>query len=156
MRPWLAALVAVALVAACSGSDSDPTGVGGGTTTGTGGTGGATSVTTGTGSPSSGTEAIPCDYEGVCGDNVEPACQGCALDTECNAALVACQDEPAQACLDLNKCRLDCPDGPDFEACIAACDAQHPAGAALLNALLVCVFCQACPVSCATKAEDCP
>ncbi len=141
----------VAAAACSSGAGGSGGGSGGATATSSG----VTSTATGTGSTTTGM-AVPCDYEGVCGDNTEPACQGCALETECHAELVACTDEPSNACLDLNKCRLDCPDGPDLETCIAACDAQLPAGVPLLDALLVCIFCEACPVSCATQLGDCP
>jgi hypothetical protein len=150
----LTSLGSLAAMPACAGDGGGLAGPGSGGATGASGT--TTVTATATATASTGGDPIPCDYEGVCGDNVEPACQGCALETECSAELMACQEEPADACIDLNKCRVDCPDDANFDACIAACDAQFPAGVGLLQDLLVCVFCGACPVSCATEPEDCP
>lgn len=140
-RRWLLTISAAStLVAiACSSDppqDDDTTQTG--TTTGstqTGTTSGSTSTGTSTGSTSTGSAL--CDR----GD-----CDTC---TKSNCALVACAEQlnlclANPDCVDLSVCWSNCTD----EACLEACDQQHPDGVADQHGLYECQVCTACPVDC--------
>lgn len=80
-----------------------------------------------------------CDTEPDCS-----ACQTCAFDADCSAEAADCTAEPE--CLSLNECTNACAAYDD--ACIQACVDANPNGVDPLSALIDCVYCDACYVTC--------
>jgi hypothetical protein len=71
-------------------------------------------------------------------------CQTCAFDSLCMTQYADCQAEPQ--CIALDECVSACREGDD--ACVQACVDANPNGADPLLALLECIFCDACYVTC--------
>ncbi len=84
-----------------------------------------------------------CDYDedGPIGPGPGPSppaagCLAC-ISTHCNTESDACESRPA--CVAARDCWMACPDDDSFDACLNACLAANPMGAAQLNALIACV-----------------
>ncbi len=133
--------------AVTSGDDSTATTTGSvDPTSGTGGapttaTTVASSTTTGQGSVTSGGPSTgsggTCDASGAC-----DSCGNCAVGGQCAAAANSCSSN--QSCSALLDCLGACAD----QACADACANSNPSGMTLYMAVITCVLCDACPVSC--------
>ena len=105
-----------------------------------------TSVTSAQATTSTTSGGGTCDASGDCG-----TCGNCALSGQCQSAVNACNAD--QNCNALLGCLQNCAD----QTCADACAAQYPGGQAGYTALITCVICNACPVSCqATTSGVCP
>ena len=87
-----------------------------------------------------------CDEEADC-----EACQTCSFDSVCTTQAAECAAEPE--CLSLNDCANACPARDD--ACVQACVDANPSGVDPLVALIDCVYCDACLVTCDGAAAAC-
>jgi hypothetical protein len=87
-----------------------------------------------------------CDMEADC-----TACQTCAFDADCSTEASNCGSEPE--CLSLNDCLGDC--APDDDACVQACNDANPNGVDPLGALVDCIYCDACFVTCDGAGNGC-
>lgn len=88
-----------------------------------------------------------CDQQGLCGDT-DSGCSACAVTGACADELAACTGSAEWS--DYSNCVASCGMMP---SCITGCANQFPNGAALDDALRVCVYCDECPVDC---AGSCP
>lgn len=107
-------------------------------TTGTGGeasTSSSTASSTGTGKG--------CDAQSSC-----EACTTCATKSQCADEVSACENN--SSCVGLDECLGLCGATQD---CRAQCEAQNLPGVADYNAAIVCLFCDACPNTCAGSAN---
>jgi hypothetical protein len=146
-----------------SGCDSGSHGVvtvtsttGGGTggARGVGGAGGAGEVSSSsgvlqgstgaltTGSFSSSSGGGTCDASGDC-----QTCGDCAIAGACAPEMNACNVD--QDCVALLDCLSTCQD----QTCANDCASQYPGGQQAYMAMVTCVLCQACPVSCGGQAQ---
>jgi hypothetical protein len=138
--------------AACAAQDESTRASGG-----SGGSGGASSekgsgadepASTSTGS------SLTCDDMGFCGEVNDPGCQGCAYTIgSCVDAFNRCEGAPGMQCFALNQCLIDCAEVD--VACQNSCADQFPSGVDPLTRLSRCIFCDECPVSCATDPAMC-
>jgi len=120
---------------------------------GAGGGGGATSAMSTSATTAEATTAVAsssatgigaCDASNNCG-----ACGNCALAGQCQSAMSACQAD--QNCLALLNCLQNCTD----QTCANNCATQFPAGQQGYGAMVSCIVCQSCPVSCNASAMGC-
>lgn len=166
------ALSPVVLIVACGGVVVvDEGGTGGNTATSNGtapdtgswtDTTGTWTDTTGTWTDTTSTGTFPttstgtvtvtgtCDAIGDCGEN-GGGCIECAINGPCSAELDACLN--IFTCTQYSDCISMC--APDNQACLDACEAQNPEGAALYKALIGCVICEQCAASCAGQDWGC-
>jgi hypothetical protein len=82
-----------------------------------------------------------CDGTGDCGD-INSGCVACAVSGPCEGLMDAC--ESSAECVDYMDCVGACAD----TMCSEACKAQEPEGAALYEAVVVCVVIDECPNDC--------
>lgn len=78
-----------------------------------------------------------CDASNDCS-----TCGNCSLAALCEPPMTACETDPS--CSALLDCLSTCAD----QTCADDCAAQNPDGQAGYMALVTCVLCDACPVSC--------
>lgn len=112
------------------------------------GTGGASSGSAATTTSASGREPGPCDGGGVCGVS-SPGCVGCAVATQCSADFDACAEEPE--CVAYSDCVAVCAE----PGCLEACQSAHPLGVAPHDALVACLYCDACYFDCDGASAGC-
>jgi hypothetical protein len=88
-----------------------------------------------------------CDGTGNC-----ESCSACAQTNggPCVAAVEACFSDVE--CSAFNDCIIPCGD----QACVDACSATYPNGAALYAAAVACIYCDACPSDCDGASAGCP
>jgi hypothetical protein len=90
-------------------------------------------------------------------DNGNFSCWLCAMNTSCKDEVAACYAVTACSALDncMNtNCNIPTPVGGDWVICKANCEAAYPAGIAPLATYQACIYCDACPISCARDAGD--
>ncbi|MBN2802377.1 MAG: hypothetical protein JXR91_04715 [Deltaproteobacteria bacterium] len=96
-------------------------------------------------------------------DCYDPAtgCWGCAINTICRTQVDACNANPECGALDscintscYNSTDSEILSDSDFETCRINCEAKYPNGVADLAAYHACIYCDACPTTCAEDAED--
>lgn len=99
-----------------------------------------------------GGQATACDDASPC--NNEPgSCPTCATsEGECTDEFEACENAEANACFEFAGCGGKC---AGDAACNEKCRADFPDGAKQFEALLLCVWCDACPTSCSQFAAAC-
>lgn len=105
---------------------------------GSGGSGSTTSATTTSTSTGKG-----CDAQSSC-----DACVACATKGACSSEVAAC--DANSACVGLVQCLDLCGMTAD---CKAQCAAQNQVGVADYDRLIACVYCDACPNTCAGSAS---
>jgi len=87
-----------------------------------------------------------CDMQRDCA-----ACQTCAFDLDCICQHNDCEAEPE--CLALNDCANAC--AANDQACVDACVDANPNGVNPLLALIDCIYCDACYVTCDGANAEC-
>ncbi len=95
-------------------------------------------------SVSSTTGGGTCDATGDCG-----TCGNCAIAGACQATMNACESD--QNCVALLDCLSTCAD----QTCADGCMTQYPGGQTGYMAVVSCVVCQVCPITCDAAATGC-
>ena len=108
--------------------------------------------------PSDGAAEYQWDCDGPSACELESAdCQSCivcSIEGWCEEQLEAYeQSPPAQ---NLDQCIFNVCGSWADAACVAACEAEHPAGVAIYEALTDCIFCAECPGDCVEYVYPCP
>lgn len=154
MRFQVAVLSSFLLLVGCGASEdgSEPAGKGmggAGTTSATGATSGQGPAGAGGAGGAGGVEM--CDALGSCGD-FGKGCSGCAVQGTCEPEYKACFSN--SDCPAFNQCMGNCP--ADDITCQKKCSESHPVGEQLFNAMVLCIVCTECPISCAPLKAICP
>ncbi|MDI1481889.1 hypothetical protein [Polyangium sp. y55x31] len=149
---------ALVFLLACSAGDE--AGGSSGEFQGAGGMGTAVGSTVGSGTGSGGeggaggdASTMPtgsCDDLASCGD-YSRGCTGCAVKGPCAPAYEGCFGD--KSCVEFNMCMAGC---ESDVACQNGCAMGNPLGAERYNALVTCILCESCPISCADTASICP
>jgi hypothetical protein len=110
---------------------------------GGGGAGGGAGGAASSSSPasSSGSGQPTCDDQPTC-----EACDECAINAGCQSLFESCLAD--EACFYLDDCVYTYCASLGDAGCIEACRYEFPDGAALFDAMIVCVVCDECPGTC--------
>jgi hypothetical protein len=143
---WLA----VALLLAGCRSESGPSEVGAGGYGGQPEVGGAGGSPAGTVSSIGSGGAMPCDSLGDCG-NFGRGCVNCAVTTACRDVYEGCFY--STSCVQYAVCVEMCT--ADDLACVDSCRTAYPGADQTYDALVLCVLCDECSISCQTSPTVC-
>jgi hypothetical protein len=93
---------------------------------------------------------MPCDSLDDCG-NFGSGCVNCAVVTTCHDLYESCFH--SKPCVEYAVCVEMC--AADDLACIDSCRATYPGADQTYDALVSCVLCEECAVSCQTSMSVC-